>query len=156
MSGKIRFFTENLSYVIRRKRTLREWLLFTMANEGQTAGEINIILCDDAYLLALNLRYLKHKTLTDILTFAFNDEPGIISGDIYISLPRVTENAVKFRQKTEDELHRVMVHGVLHLAGYTDGTPSEKATMRSKEDQYLKVLADQCFPAARPELAEAS
>ena len=105
-----------------------------------TAGDLNFILCDDNYLAELNFKYLRHKSLTDILTFTTDGEPGCLNGDIYISFPRVMENALKFKQKSADELHRVMIHGVLHLIGYNDSTKSEKQLMHSKEDYYLALL----------------
>lgn len=140
MSTDVRFFTENIRYLLRRKKEIRHWILEAVNREGMTAGDLNIILCDDAYLLELNLKYLRHKTLTDIITFAFEDENGRISGDIYISVPRVKENAVKFGVRTEEELHRVIIHGVLHLAGYKDKTKEEKTRMRGKENEYLALL----------------
>ncbi len=140
MKGKINFFTENIRYVIRRKRDLRGWIYGSFEKEGKVAGDINIIICDDTCLAEMNYKYLKHKTLTDILTFPFDNGDGYISGDIYLSLPRIRENAVKFKQKSEDELHRVMIHGILHLLGYNDSTPQEKSGMRGKEDYYLNFL----------------
>jgi rRNA maturation RNase YbeY len=137
MKGKIRFFTENISLVVKNKKALRNWILMVLEQEGKAAGDINYILCDDGYLLALNVTYLKHKTLTDILTFTFGDESGNLSGDIYISLPRVRENARLFKVTAENELHRVMIHGVLHLIGYEDSSANGKAEMRRREDLYL-------------------
>lgn len=140
MSCEINFFNENLIYVIRKKKKLRNWLSNVVKIEGKVAGDLNFILCDDDFLSGLNYKYLKHKTLTDILTFSFEDESGILFGDIFISLPRVRENALKFDQKIEDELHRVMVHGILHLIGYKDMSRYDKLEMKSKENCYLDLL----------------
>lgn len=138
--SSVRFFTENITSLLRRKKEIRQWILGAIVREGMTAGDLNVILCDDAYLLELNLKYLRHKTLTDILTFAFEDENGRISGDIYISVPRVKENAGKFGVRFEEELHRVIIHGVLHLTGYKDKTKEDKERMRKKENEYLEIL----------------
>jgi len=134
------FFNENITIVLSNKRILRKWISEAIEREGKEAGDINFIFCNDDYLLELNFKYLKHNTLTDILTFSLDDEDGILCGDIYISLPRVKENAIKFNQKLQDEVHRIMIHGILHLAGYKDKTKREKFVMRIKEDYYLELL----------------
>ena len=139
MSVRINFFLENVSYVVRNKTGLRGWINTTIRQEGKSAGELNFIFCNDDYLLDLNIKYLKHNTLTDILTFSSGSDKTI-SGDIFISLPRVWENAVKFDQTMEDELHRVMIHGILHLTGYSDSTVQDKLLMREKENHYLAAL----------------
>ncbi len=136
----INFFNEEISYTVRKKGKLRSWIGGVVGKEGRIAGELNFIFCNDGYLSKLNFKYLKHKTLTDIITFPYESEEGFVSGDIFISLPRVKENASIFKQGIEDELHRVMVHGVLHLIGYNDASASEKQTMREKEDYYLSAL----------------
>lgn len=140
MSAEINFFNENVSYIIRKKTELRKWIANTIEKEGKFAGNLNFILCDDDFLSEMNFKYLKHKTLTDIITFSYDDEQGLLSGDIFISLPRIKENAKKFSQKMEHELHRVMIHGALHLIGYNDSSPKEKVIMRDKEDFYLSLF----------------
>ncbi len=137
---EINFFNENISYVIRKKKALRNWISKTIEMEGRVAGSLNFILCDDDYLSAMNLKYLKHKSLTDILTFPTDEESGLLCGDIFISLTRVRENAILFDQRIEEELHRVMIHGIMHLIGYRDSSKREKEFMRRKEDFYLSVL----------------
>ncbi|MFH1321043.1 MAG: rRNA maturation RNase YbeY [Bacteroidota bacterium] len=132
-----------------------QWIIETVYRENNQAGNINYIFCNDEYLNKLNRKYLKHSTLTDILTFDYsekkddgrgtgdenlNDKKNIITGDIFISIDRVKENAKKYNNKFKDELHRVMIHGILHLLGYNDKTSSEKAIMREKEDFYLSLL----------------
>lgn len=89
-------------------------------------------------MLERNIQFLQHKTLTDIITFDLSEEEGLIEGEIYISVDRVKDNAGKFSKSFEDELHRVIIHGVLHLVGYGDKKPKLKAIMREKEDYYLK------------------
>ncbi|MDP1621811.1 MAG: rRNA maturation RNase YbeY [Bacteroidales bacterium] len=138
MSGGIQFFTENINYLLRGKRKIREWILSTIEAEGEYCGHLNFIFCDDDFLLELNCKYLQHNTLTDILTFPFDGEGKSLNGDIYISLPRIRENAGIYEQKIENELHRVMLHGILHLIGYNDTSEQEKREMRAKEDYYLE------------------
>ena len=99
-------------------------------------GDINYVFCTDNYLLDINLKYLNHNTLTDIITFNFCENKKI-SGDILISLDRIKENSSIFEQPFNKELYRVMIHGVLHLIGYNDKTSKEKERMRKKEDYYL-------------------
>lgn len=142
MSESIRFFNENINYKLGKKKILRKWIKAVVKAEQYCAGEINFILCDDDYLSDLNIKYLKHNTLTDIITFPFNEENRIINGEIYISLPRVRENASKFKENIEDELHRVMIHGILHLMGYKDSSNEEKAKMHIKENSCLSCLSE--------------
>ena len=140
MNSEINFFKENVALVIRKKDGLRKWILDAIEQEGKSCGDLNFIFCDDDYLADLNYKYLKHKTLTDILTFSFDDEHGSLCGDIFISWPRILENAETFNQKPADELHRVMIHGVLHLIGYDDSNRKVKAEMTEKENFYLRLL----------------
>lgn len=139
MPGKIRFFTEGINYRLLSKTKIKLWITGIILNETKTPGDVNIIFCDDVYLSELNLSYLKHTTLTDIITFDYSDD-GIISGDIYISINRVKENAIQFGKTFRDELHRVMIHGVLHLLGNKDKKPKDKSMMRKKEDDCLLLL----------------
>jgi probable rRNA maturation factor len=141
MNESIHFFTEKLQYSIRNKKRLREWITDTALAENAIAGEINFVLCDDDFLAEINVKYLKNNTLTDIITFPMMEDESVISGDIFISLPRIQENAKNFRQKIEEELHRVMIHGILHLLGYGDSSAEEKKAMTRKENFYLKKLS---------------
>lgn len=100
---------------------------------------INIIFCTDAYLAKLNTKYLRHKTLTDIITFQYSTPEEPLEGDVFISIPRVRENCRKFNVPFETELSRVMVHGILHLLGYSDKSSVQKAKMQLKEDAYLSL-----------------
>ncbi|MEJ7556985.1 MAG: rRNA maturation RNase YbeY [Pedobacter sp.] len=139
-ASSIHFFTEDVNYVIKQKRILKEWLLFVIENEKYALQELNFILCSDDYLLNLNQQYLDHDTYTDVITFDNSEEPKTITGDIFISIDRIKENAATVGVLAKDELHRVMVHGTLHLLGYKDKTKAAKIQMTSMEDQYLAVL----------------
>lgn len=102
-------------------------------------GQINVIFCSDQYLLQLNKGYLKHDYFTDILTFDLSEGAGPLEGDLFISIPRIRENAKLLKVDFSQELHRVIVHGVLHLMGYSDKKSADKARMREKEDAYLSL-----------------
>ena len=115
---------------------LDSWIKDAIANEQKILGEINYIFCDDDYLLEKNQTYLNHDTYTDIITFDYSEENSV-SGDIFISIERLKENARKFAVPFDTELRRVMIHGVLHLIGYKDKSDKEKKLMREKEDSYL-------------------
>ncbi len=115
------------------------WLLESSKGEGYTIGEINYIFCSDDYLLKINQDYLQHDYLTDIITFDYVLGKNI-SGDLYISIDRVRENAKEFEVSFENELLRVMVHGVLHLMGYSDKTESATKEMRKKEEEKIKLF----------------
>lgn len=120
------------------KEFVKLWVSNTILNENLKEGEINYIFCDDNYLSEINVKYLNHNTLTDIISFDYTIGK-IISGDIFISVERVQENAILYQTKFIDELHRVMIHGILHYCGYKDKTKEEKALMRTKEDYYLSL-----------------
>ena len=132
----IHFFWEDISYNLKQKIRLRNWITNTIKEENKRIGELTFIFCSDAYLLSINQEYLNHNTYTDIITFN-NSEDDRIIGDIFISLERVHENALRFKVSEQDELHRVMIHGTLHLLGYTDKGKDAKALMTSKENYYL-------------------
>lgn len=135
----IRFFTEQTEFSLPHPRKTTRWLKLVAGKEKASVGELNYIFCTDPYLHDINKRFLKHDTYTDIITFDNSTTPGSIEGDIYISLDRVRENAGKYNVTFDEELHRVMVHGVLHLAGYADKSLSEKQLMKKKEDAYLSL-----------------
>lgn len=137
MSPKINFFTEEVQFTLKDKIRLRKWLTNTLKSEDFKLGELNFIFCSDSYLLKINQEYLKHDTFTDIITFDTSEEEDRISGDIFISIDRITENAKNIKVDFNEELHRVMVHGVLHLMGYPDKKKEEKSLMTAKEDYYL-------------------
>lgn len=133
------FFNEGNSFTLREKKKIRRWIYASMDLEKKVPGSINFIFCSDDYLLEINKKYLQHDTFTDIITFDYSVSDGPISGDVFISIDRVKENAKQFQTPFVNELHRVMIHGVLHLAGYKDKTSEEKKLMRSKEDYYLSL-----------------
>ncbi len=134
----IHFFTEEIPFKLKQSLKLKAWIKAAIEKEKFTLKDLNYVFCSDASLLERNIQYLNHNTLTDIITFDLSEEEGLIEGEIYISIDRVRENAIKFSKSFEDELHRVLIHGVLHLAGYRDKKPEQKAEMRKKEDYYLK------------------
>ena len=133
----IQFFEEDISFKLKNKTGVRQWVTDTLAAEDFKLKELNYIFCSDAYLLQINQQYLDHDTYTDIVTFDNSEVDGVIVGDIFISVERIRENAQKFEQTEIDELHRVIIHGALHLAGYTDKTADDKKKMTQKEDFYL-------------------
>lgn len=116
-----------------------EWIIRCAEKLGVQLGTVQYIFCTDEELREINISYLSHDYYTDIITFQY-EEGSTVSGDIYISVDRVMENAGAFDQSFEQELRRVMIHGVLHLAGYKDKTRAEKSEMRAKEDQYLEMF----------------
>ena len=108
--------------------------------ESRVVGDIKFVFCDDNFLLKINKEFLGHDTYTDIITFDYSIGNEVIS-EIYVSTDRVEENAKKYKQTFENEIHRVMIHGVLHLCGYNDKLAEEKQIMRDKENHYLSLLA---------------
>ncbi len=134
----IHLFEEDINIKIKNKLAIKNWLKSTVELEKKKLGELNYIFCSDEYLLEMNVSYLNHDTLTDIITFDNSETEGLIVGDIFISVDRVQENAKKFEVEFAEELHRVMVHGALHLLGYKDKKKAEKEKMREKENYYLK------------------
>lgn len=133
----IQFFEEDISYKLKNKTLVRQWIKDTIIAEGFKLKELTYVFCSDAYLLPMNQQYLDHDTLTDIITFDNSEEEGHIVGDIFISIERIRENAAKFGVTETQELHRVIIHGALHLLGYTDKTVVTKQKMTQKEDEYL-------------------
>lgn len=130
------FFHSECDFDTKPVSLLDSWIKEAIANEQKTLGEINYIFCDDDYLLEKNQTYLNHDTYTDIITFDYSEENSV-SGDIFISIERLKENARKFAVPFDTELRRVMIHGVLHLIGYKDKSDKEKKLMREKEEFYL-------------------
>lgn len=133
----IHFFSEGVDFKLKHKARVRAWLLAAAQSEGFRIGELNFIFCDDDYLLNINQQYLQHDTYTDIVTFDNSESEDRLAGDIFISIDRIRENALSFGVPEGDELHRVMIHGVLHLCGYGDHEPEEKQLMTKKENFYL-------------------
>ena len=137
--ASIHFFSEEIDFDLPRKTIIRSWIQQVADFENRTLSGLNFIFCSDHYLTSLNQQYLNSDYLTDIMTFN-HSESKTLHGDIYISIPRVEENAKKFQKPFENELARVMIHGVLHLIGFEDGTDKEKELMRKKEEASLSLL----------------
>lgn len=136
---KIHFFHEGVDYQLKSKAALRQWIDRIITMENEEYHDVNIILCSDEFLNQLSLTYLSQDHFTDVMTFDFSETDQVASGDIYISVPRVRENAKKYGIFLKDEIHRVMVHGILHLLGYNDKRPRDKHRMTEKENLYLSL-----------------
>lgn len=134
----IRFHYEDVGFRLTKGREVRKWINTTIEAHGQTSGELNYIFCSDAYLLEINRHHLSHDYYTDIITFDYCDGSSI-SGDLFISIDRVRDNAKDLKLSVVDELHRVMVHGVLHLIGFRDKTAKEIKEIRKQEDSSLTL-----------------
>lgn len=127
-------FNYETNFELANEAQYEEWLSHVIESEDKTEGEINYIFCDDEYLLQKNIEFLNHDTLTDIISFDYT-MGNLISGDIFISVERVKENAQDYKAAFEDELRRVMAHGILHYCGYKDKTEEDEKVMRVKEDE---------------------
>ncbi len=136
----IRFFFEKIAIPGFNEEKAREWVKNAVEKEGSSVAGIQVIFCHDELLVKINRKYLKHDTLTDIITFNYNDEFDGIAGDIFISYDRVEENAALYSVSSVFELHRVIIHGVLHLLGYDDEQEDDLHEMRAKENYYLNLL----------------
>lgn len=132
-------YNYEIDFLIPNEQTISKWIINAIISEGFKIEEINYVFCDDEYLHKLNVEFLNHDTLTDVISFDYT-VGKIIQGDIFISIERVRENAIEFRTSFENELNRVMIHGVLHYCGYKDKTVEDEKQMRSKEDFYLIQL----------------
>ena len=133
----IRYFQEDIRFELKQKRQNNKWLKWVAGSEMRRLGDVNIIFCSDPYILDVNMHYLQHDYFTDIITFDYC-EKDILSGDLFISIDTVRENALYYQVEFASELDRVMVHGLLHLIGYDDHTEEQQALMRKKEDYYLR------------------
>ena len=136
--GSVHFESGKKDFKLKKPRKTREWINKVAKSEGRRLGSLNYVFCSDDFLLSLNVRYLNHDTFTDIITFDYSSQEEL-EGEIYISVDRVEENAPKYATTFEDELHRVIIHGLLHLMGYRDNTQGEKVIMRKKEEAYLSL-----------------
>lgn len=132
-------FNSETSFTPKNQKKLAEWISNVISSEDFEVGEINYIFCDDIYLHKINQEFLKHDTYTDIISFDYTLGKEV-GGDIFISIERVLENAEKFDEVFENELHRVMIHGILHFMGYKDKTKKEKTLMRTREDEKIFTL----------------
>jgi len=135
----INFFEEDILFKLKNKTKVKQWIKSTIEAEGYSLKELNYIFCSDQYLLQINQQYLDHDTFTDIVTFDNSEKKGVIEGDIFISIDRIRENAIKFNSGEVNELHRVIIHGALHLLGYQDKKAESKKIMTGREDHYLSL-----------------
>ena len=138
MEAEINFFYET-DFSLVGENVFKKWIIEIIESESKQNGDINFIFCDDEYLHSINLKYLDHDTLTDIISFDYT-EGDTISGDIFISIQRVKENAEEVFTEFSDELKRVMSHGVLHFCGYKDKTERESDLMRRKEEEKMQLF----------------
>jgi len=132
-------FNYETDFKLSNEKELTDWIVSCIEKDDFKVGEINYIFCDDAYLHKLNIEFLQHDTYTDIISFD-NSLGKIISGDVFISVERVAENAITYNSTFDVELHRVIIHGILHYMGFKDKTTDEKLIMRNKENQCLNNL----------------
>jgi rRNA maturation RNase YbeY len=139
----IHFDVLDVSVTLKQKTKLKTFLKNIFEREGQKLRELQYVFCSDAYLLEMNQQFLQHDTYTDIITFELSEVPGETVGEIYISIDRVRENAARFKVSEQQELHRVIFHGALHLCGYKDKTKKEAALMREKENECLAAYFQQ-------------
>ncbi len=133
------YFNYETDFELENETSYEKWISTIIQSEEKEAGEINYIFCDDDYLLKINVDYLDHDTLTDIISFDYC-EGNSLQGDIFISIERVRENAAEFNTIFEEELKRVMAHGILHYCGYKDKTEEESLAMRQKEEEKIKMF----------------
>ncbi|MEI7584145.1 rRNA maturation RNase YbeY [Runella sp.] len=136
----IHFFNEDVDFKVSHPRKTKAWLKSIAKAESYEVNQLNYIFCSDEYLLTINQQYLNHDFYTDIITFDNSEEEGIVEGDIFVSLDRIRENANELNKPFEEELFRVLAHGVLHLVGYDDINDEQELEMREKEDLYLSQL----------------
>lgn len=136
--SELSFFYEDVDDSIIDEEKIISWLSLLMEEEKVVPGAVSYIFCTDNYLLELNQTYLDHDTLTDIITFQYENHPEPVSGDIYISVERTRDNAATLGTLPDEELRRVIAHGLLHLCGYKDKSPEEEKIMRAKENYYLE------------------
>lgn len=132
---RIQFFSEDIAFELKNEGAIIDWILNTIEEEGSSLKRITYAFCSDEYLYEVNMKYLNHNTYTDIITFPMSYEP--IESDIFISIDRIGDNADDLKVSFENELHRVIIHGVLHLIGYDDKTDEAQSLMTQKENEYL-------------------
>jgi probable rRNA maturation factor len=135
----IQYSSFQTTFKLSNPKKTSTWIERVVKKEGSSIESLSYVFCNDKYLLGINQEYLDHDTFTDIITFDLGGTSRSIDGEIYISIPRVRENARNLGVVFDTELHRVIIHGVLHLMGYKDKTKAEKGRMRSKEEEYLEL-----------------
>ena len=132
-------FNYETDFELKNEAQYEDWISRIIESEGFDEGEINYIFCDDEYLHKINVEYLDHDTLTDIISFDYT-VGNLIQGDIFVSIERVKDNANDFNVSFDEELKRVLSHGVLHYCGYKDKSPEDEALMRSKEEEKMQMF----------------
>jgi probable rRNA maturation factor len=136
----VMFFFEDVSFTFQKRTLIRSWLQRVAKKESKSISALNYVFCSDEYLLSMNKEHLQHDTYTDIITFGYSAKNSPeITGDIFISIDRVKENAKTYSTNFQNELRRVMSHGLLHLCGYKDKNKADKEIMRTKEDAALST-----------------
>lgn len=136
----INFFVEDISFNLKNKAIIKAWIKDIVSHQGCKIEEINYIFCSDEYLLNVNREYLNHDYYTDIITFNNSDYTDTLESDIYISIDRIVDNARQLNLPFETELHRVLIHGILHLLGFKDKTAAEQEQMRAKENEAIEKI----------------
>ena len=137
--GHLSFAQHDVSFTVNNKGVIKKWLLAVIKSENKKCGTVTIVFCSDGYLLTINRNYLKTSNLTDVIAFDYC-QGSLISGDVFVSVERVRENAKIYGVDFDQEIQRVIVHGVLHLIGYGDKNAGDKKAMKQKEDYYLSLL----------------
>lgn len=139
--SKIYFFSESITFQLKGKKKIKKWISDVVLQQKHVVGNITFVFCSDEYLLEINQHYLNHDTLTDVISFDYSEAidkmKKLISGEIYISIPRVKENAKLNKQSFMQELYRVIIHGILHFCGFKDKKQEDKKLMRKMEDESL-------------------
>lgn len=135
----ITFNNEDIPFVLKHKIKIKNWISTVITSNKRNVGNINYIFCSDDYLYRINVKYLQHYTFTDVISFDYSDKNRIM-GDIFISIDRIKDNSEIVNTTFDSELHRVMIHGVLHMMGYKDKTKKELLIMRKMEDKCLTML----------------
>ena len=136
----INFFNEDIDFKLQQKNNYKSWLKKVAEKEGFKIKDLNYIFCSDVYLHKINVDYLDHDTFTDIITFDNSEDEITIEGDIFVSIERVRENSYTLKTVFDEELKRVIVHGLLHLCGYDDHSVEDKAEMRRLEGEYILIF----------------
>jgi rRNA maturation RNase YbeY len=136
----ILFFEEDIKFSLNQKNKYKKWLKEVADRENYKIKELNYIFCSDEYLYQINQQYLNHNTYTDIITFDNSEEAKLIEGDIFISIERIKENALREKNSFDKEILRVMCHGLLHLMGYKDKNPKDKTLMSQREDESISLF----------------
>jgi len=131
-------FNYQKKYVLKNTKEIKNWISHTIFNLKKDVGDINYVFCDNEFITDINKKFLNHDYPTDIITFDYSDTK-IINGEIYLSIEQIKQNSKTYNTNLTDELHRVIIHGILHLLGYKDKTKTEQLEMRTQEDYYLSL-----------------